>query len=459
MHYRTRRVLWTGGLLFLGLLLLIAGVSLYGQRLRQQVLSEKAETEQQIAALATVPPQSTPAMAQEPQPPQSAAPVPAPPATGVAATFERVAKEINFQRPLEVALPMVDSDDDRNWRYPDQALSPEVFSVLEGIAANNAALLDDLRSALRAETMNWPPLPDKAALYPAETRPDVLKGVLNAHYLLFFDALVRIEKRDTEGATVALESIANFLRLTDTAETPRDISHVYGNNWPFYALLMVERYVNRVQGIGVEQVDKLLRAFASLERPELYMLRLRVNLDATLDRVRNEQKMHYRARTSISDLPFKAWAALNQPRNEYQAQKFCREVASAATLPYAERHERFRRISWSDKRGRFVAGLEYFDISETRRIASYRLVMAGLTAYRLYLTNGAWPRDIAALAAAMPGLNIEDPFSETSLCLNLNKERFVVYSVDWDLKDNGGERTKTMEHRMDTVFRVSLPRN
>lgn len=86
----------------------------------------------------------------------------------------------------------------------------------------------------------------------------------------------------------------------------------------------------------------------------------------------------------------------------------------------------------------FLPALEQMAVSETRGIARERLLLAGfaLTAYQR--EQGAYPE---SLAAVVPDLLSEvpiDPWSGNELIYRRTDDGFVVYSVDQNLKDDGG---------------------
>ena len=102
--------------------------------------------------------------------------------------------------------------------------------------------------------------------------------------------------------------------------------------------------------------------------------------------------------------------------------------------------------------GPFVWGIHWI---YCRTAASVRVTRAGLALLRYRQTHGAWPPTLDALRLK----DLSDPFIQQALHYRAEGEGFVVYSVDEDLKDNGGI-PEPLERRggRDIVWRFPEPK-
>jgi hypothetical protein len=295
---------------------------------------------------------------------------------------------------------------------------------------------------------------------------DAVVAVRQAISLLGYDALLRAEENDPDGALTSCRAMFSAARAIGDEPTPHSVmarmfAHLNG-------LQKTERVL--AQGEPSEPALAALQQLVEAEAAEPLLVIAARGERASLDGVmqaleRGEMKVNQcwslleLGANSTSDWEQIAMQLDSPKRNRAALLQFMNEVVEAAKRPPTEQRQEMDRLRASQKRLPPLArnvGIQTFKAYglSLLDLASLRSAMVLLAAERYRRAHGRWPTAAAELVPAYLKAVPVDPYDGASIRLRPSPDGVIVYSVGEDRQDNGGNLSGTFKAGTDWGYRL-----
>ncbi|MBW7992040.1 MAG: hypothetical protein FVQ84_18775 [Planctomycetes bacterium] len=273
-----------------------------------------------------------------------------------------------------------------------------------------------------------------------------LKNLRKCARLLRLNVLIQCESKNSEKA---MKSIHSTLSLAKSSNVPLLIHRLVHIAVKATAYKNMERLLNRIQ-LTEEQLMKLSSWIEEVGNDEGYKRTLIgencIGLHSFRGHVREvSDRLGSEGGLSIIFLAFLRVTGLND-RDATQYIDIMQELIDAMELSADERLLVFDSIQKdvdSGKRGGMLTRMlmpafgRIMQI-ETRHLAHLLVTQTALTVERYRLTEGHLPESLENLVPAYMEVVPKDPFDGLNLKYRTLETGFVVYSVGYDLTDEGG---------------------
>jgi hypothetical protein len=302
----------------------------------------------------------------------------------------------------------------------------------------------------------------KPGRYPIEFQTKVLDTLLPhlsalkvPAYLMAFEAALRAEEGDRDGAVAAVKIILHTTRWV------REEWGVLSQLSRTSSVLVAGRTIERLLAQGEltpDQLAYLQRLLEENEAAPYYSTGLRGDLamqDRFYENIANgtltyeESVPEGRRRSSwrrrLEEFPFVRW---HLPSERATTLRFTWMGLLATDLPEEQQYEAVQEVqtavdSVNQPGGRTSTPLalrfEKIFLAFHRTHAQQRSLIAALAAERFRLANGRWPNSLVELTPAFLGRPLTDPWTGGPLQFRRLQDGLVIYSVGRDREDNGGE--------------------
>lgn len=270
--------------------------------------------------------------------------------------------------------------------------------------------------------------------------------------LLRFDAILRAQEGDIEGALISSEGILGSAR--SIGDEPVIVSQLIRMAIDVVAVLSLERTLAQGQASGDSLATCQNRLQEEEETPRL-LIAARGNR-AGCNRLMGSLESEEVKLSQISDFAGRplgrfeaAWrnfaVSPTIKRSHTAILRGSTEYIEIARLPLEEQGERFKEFEMSVRREELLPlarlvlpGMTKHAAAEQRARANLRVAVAALAAERFRLASKRWPKDLGDLVPGYLDNVPTDPYDGQQLRLRVLEDGIAIYSIGPDLQDNGG---------------------
>ena len=283
-----------------------------------------------------------------------------------------------------------------------------------------------------------------------------LDPALRIKRLLYFDALVRAEDGDAEGAARSCLAALNAGRSLD--EEPIPGSQIVRAHCQLAAERAFERVLS--QGRPSEETLKKLQAeFVQEAAQPVLLLAFRSyralthqDLIALKERRVNHRRIYVANPYGIPDQALKMKDALRARACHAAYLRYLTRLVELAKLPPEQQGPRLEELKLPQLAKPMTFGIVMVPDEGLHRIhrqflgtlAVLRCAVTGLAVERYRRDTGQWPESLANLLARYLRKQQLDPFDGAALRYRRLEDGVVIYSVGPDRNDHGGHLTREM---------------
>jgi len=331
-----------------------------------------------------------------------------------------------------------------------QPLDASTRKLVEKFLSDNEKLLSLLHEAASIEHCRYPidftQELDQAAPW--------LKELQASARLLRLDVFIQCDNHNPEKA---LESIRTSLSLSRSVGTPLLIHRLVRNSVQSRTYLSIERILNRTQ-LTEEQLMRLSAWIEESDIDEGYRRALVgeqcLGLNTFQAPIRDIVNQTESGKGFLLILtPRKILGLLDRDTMEYI--NIMQDYIDTVELPHYKRLTAFDSIQkavYNGKRGSMLTRMlmpafgRIMQI-ENRHLAHLRATQTALAIERYRLAEGYLPESLEKLVPAYMEFVPKDPFDGRNLSYFTRENGFVVYSVGYDLTDDGGAERGRRDQR------------